>query len=180
MPDYAYRGKTDLLDECLEITNYVQATRCVLHQHTQPHRQTKLRLKAFNNFFLSEKIWYWLKQMKIFKIDDVESPWHLYFLFFNLRTTDSSCSSSTTCWSRETMHIFTKAFDNREDYIQETFQPGILSHFPEVTSSKQFLSGVLLSIRTQLHIAARFKMSYNSQCHSHERIAKHRRSVGII
>ena len=90
MLDYAYRGKTDLPDECLEITNYVQATRCVLHQHTQSHRQTKLRLKAFNNFFLSAKIWYWLKQMKIFKIGDAESPRHFHLIFFILRTRASS------------------------------------------------------------------------------------------
>ena len=50
MPDYAYRRKTGLLDECLEIIGYVRATRCVLHRHTQPHRQTKLRFKALNNF----------------------------------------------------------------------------------------------------------------------------------
>ena len=40
--------------------------------------------------FLSAKIWYWLKQMKIFKIGDAESPWHLYFLFCILRSRDSS------------------------------------------------------------------------------------------
>ena len=73
-----------------------------------------------------------------------------YSLFFVRGT--AQCSSSATCRSRGTMKIFTQIFGDREDYIQETLEPDILSKLSEFISSKQLRCGVLLSIRTQLQI----------------------------
>ena len=73
-----------------------------------------------------------------------------YSLFFVRGT--AQCSSSATCRSRGTMKIFTQIFGDREDYIQETLEPDILSKVSEFISSKQLRCGVLLSIRTQLQI----------------------------
>ena len=73
-----------------------------------------------------------------------------YSLFFVRGT--AQCSSSATCRSRGTMKIFTQIFGDREDYIQETLEPDILSKVSEFISSKQLRCGLLLSIRTQLQI----------------------------
>ena len=90
--------------------------------------------------------------MKSFKIGDAESPWHLYFLFFILRSRDSSMQQQRDLpIQRNNEDLHTNFRWSRRLY-SETLEPDILSKVSEFISSKQLRCGVLLSIRTQLQI----------------------------
>ena len=125
MPDYVYRRKTDLLDECLEIIDYVRATRCVLHRHTQPHRRGCSAIGAVMG----------------------EGSW-LYTRY-----------NANRLHSARSLRIFSQSLSHTR-WIKE---------YPR-----------LLQAPRERTIPASSKMSYNSQCYSHRKIAKLRRFAEII